>query len=321
MEIGSFIPVIISFIFLNLEFLLGYFMVTKNSKLYRKVDLNLNSPALNLYCYNKSNMKKLFWITLLDLESRGYYIIKSKKEKKNIKIKEKDTKELKEYELIVLEYINNLIKDESTLKDMEFIVYTDISFMQTLNKFSLSLKKEAKKTYGNIDKKSPYLIPSILTLIYGMHMFYSLYSKFNIIHLLLLSVPAILLTLLISHILKNILRNITVKKFCIYSFISFIISIISYLVWTKNYSSEVVIFYVILGITLFSYQLLIIINIYFINNFTYYKNKTHKDIVMNLIYYKNEKNSQRDYIYSRCLNLDSKKNNEIYDEYFRIFNV
>ena len=182
MRINNLTPVIITFLYLVIMFLIDYYKNIKVKVVNKKIiSLDEIPVTLGYYLYNNSNVKSLFNLTFLDLIEREYLKLVEIDDKTYVKRTKQSKKDLFSFELTVLNYIEQMIKNqESNLEDLDFNIKLDVKFNLVLNKYCQEVKKEANKLYGTVDFYSDYIFSFIFGILYFMIIGKCINHKFNI---------------------------------------------------------------------------------------------------------------------------------------------
>lgn len=320
MEEANIVYLGIVFLYLSIVFILLY-LKNKNRKKIDKYKLFLKdiNPTISFYSCDVFNANKLFWITLLELVENKKFKLVEKENQLYIVRTKTEINDMLEYQKIVYEYINNFIENkEIELKELYYLLKKDCNFVSILNSYIISLRKNTNNLIGELDRINSYKIPILVTFIYSSLVIYFVYSEMSLVANVLISLLFTYFTITLSSLLKN---KIKVKKYGLIFMILLILSIVSYFTWNSNINSNYLIFHFVVGLIAYMYPLLIIINIFSINNFRTLKNTIQNDIKDQIESLKNYDDKKNPYIYYRGLKIKTKYTDTLIDKYFEILGL
>jgi len=204
-------------VLISIIFLIIYFIITsirkqfKNMNYFREIPDNLHPAIIQYYSDGEFN-NKAFWFILLNLIRSGYYKFERFKVKDDIDYQLKwqkddfyklDSYNLKDYEKMVIKYINTFIisNDNRTgktilLSTLNEQIKADFNLQKLIDELYSSLRHEIKYSYGFINRENNYLIASFLCLTY----YFILFPDFKYI------IGGILYTMLIL-VISRVLGN------------------------------------------------------------------------------------------------------------------
>lgn len=326
MSISNLVPVLLIFLYLAIIFLIYYFKnINFNGKKYNKIDIDEIEPSLALYCYNIGTIKNLFNTTLLYLIKQKHFKLETKDEKTYISSLS-NKNELPEYQVIVKEYIDEILNGEKLeLKEFNEKLTLDLKYLAKTNKYYIALKNEANKEFGKIDFISDYGYSFIVGILYFMQFAFFIYNDFTLFQVFIISLPLSYINIMLSDKLKNYLLKLNKKSIIKIIIASIIAAVISCLVWIKFSTSNYILFHFVLAILTFMYPLFVLLNIYFIKTNLFYLNSKQKNLVYSLELLKKDlvKNNalkEKYYFYTNAFHIKHKfKDQKIKDYYSNIF--
>lgn len=336
MSINNLFPTIIVFLYLVIIFLLGFYKkLTVKNKLLKFNPKNVDIP-IAFYCYNNQTSKDLFYLTLLNLIDKNYYKLYKKGNCTYIEWTKENigyytNEELKNYEMRVIRFINQLIYKDSEnnfieINQLEFLIKTDFSFNINLTKFTNEIKEDAKEIYGSVDKFSDYNFSILFGIFYFMQMLFFIYNKFAISQLLVISIPLTFITIAIADKIKNKLLKFNFKRIAFITIISLIIAMLSCVLWINLSSFNYLIFHFIMALLTFMHPLFLLINVYLIKTNTFFLNEKQKNIVDGLNLFleellENPKKAKDNYVYSKGFSIKIKNDNKEIEEFAHLFGI
>ncbi|MEG1146000.1 MAG: hypothetical protein RSE21_01050 [Bacilli bacterium] len=338
MDVNSLIPIIIISLYIAIIFLIDKYRNIKINEIENNINIDINKqePIINFYCYNNLKIKNLFWLTFLDLINKNYYKLTTKDDETYVEWTKQNILKFDEINLItsykiVIKYINCLIYKETesskiSLSKLDYLVKTDFSLSNNINRFNDELIKDVKKIYGNIDKISDYVIGFFFGVLYFMQVLFFISNSFKFIELILLSIPLSLANLYLSYKFKNKIYNYDKKKTIKIILISLFVSTLSCILWINLNSFNYIIFHVLMAVLTFMYPLFLFLNIYFINSNRYYKNKLQRDAVKKLGNLKmalisNNLDKEKNYVYVVGFKIKHKFKNKCLNDIISTFKI
>ncbi|MEG2250247.1 MAG: hypothetical protein RSD09_01570 [Bacilli bacterium] len=338
MDVNSLIPIIIISLYIAIIFLIDKYRNIKINEIENNINIDINKkePIINFYCYNNLKIKNLFWLTFLDLINKNYYKLTTKDDETYVEWTKQNILKFDEINLIpsykiVIKYINCLTYKETesskiSLSKLDYLVKTDFSLSNNINRFNDELIKDVKKIYGNIDKISDYVIGFFFGVLYFMQVLFFISNSFKFIELILLSIPLSLANLYLSYKFKNKIYNYDKKKTIKIILISLFVSTLSCILWINLNSFNYIIFHVLMAVLTFMYPLFLFLNIYFINSNRYYKNKLQRDAVKKLGNLKmalisNNLDKEKNYVYVVGFKIKHKFKNKCLNDIISTFKI
>ena len=149
---------------------------------------------------------------------------------------------------------------------------------------------------------------------------------FTIFKTSIYSAATTLIALFIGNAVKTKITNYKFLHNIIFAFITLIIAFISYNLWSKYNSNDYIIFHVSMALLVFSFPLLIKLNIYITDNKRYYKNDKQHSIKnevekLKVKLKKNTTLTDEEFIYSKTFNLIYLSKNDGINEYCKRFDI
>lgn len=307
--INNIYAVILIFIYIVFVTILNFYISLFNKD---KNDVEVNGkPAKLLYCYGNTSPYKLFKVTVMDLINRGYFIISGEGDKSSIKASNKSINDLDEFEKLAYDSINDIIKEDASVKYLDDYFLSEYAYGKVLYKFNLELKKEINEEYGSVYKHSSYIGAMIVTFIYAMQVLSFLKVDLSLTFCTIISILFTMLTVVFLNIINRYVHKTDIKRFVIMGIGSFLLAIIAYDMWTNDSSNNYLIFHIILGIFSFMYPYMLFTLVYWIRSSRIYFNKKQGEVVKYLNHIKSnlqrkKKYTKEDYIYLYGLELNKR---------------
>ena len=309
MSITNLVPVLLIFLYLTIIFLVNYFKnMHFNEKKFKKVNIDDVEPSLALYCYNIGTIKNLFNTTLLYLIKKKHFKLDQKNDETYLSSLENE-EDLPEYQMIVKDYINEILSDEKIeLKEFKEKLTLDYKYLAKTNKYYIALKNEANKEFGKLDFISDYTYTFIVGILYFMQLAFFIYNDFTLMQVLLISIPLSCINIILCDKVKNQILGMNKKNIAKTVIGLAITACIACLIWIKYSNSNYILFHFILALLTFMYPLFVLLNIYFIKTNLFYFNTKQRNIVYSM----------------NVLKKDIMKSNTLKEEYYfytKAFNI